>query len=78
MTEKKYKVFLATSLELIDFEKAGRDDRFVNKPCGEYVATLRSHPYESGGSDWLVLDGTTVGATLAYFLSQAKVVEVIT
>ncbi len=65
---KKYKVLLSSKTEFVDYTKTGSERYEPTMQAGEYVVTLIPNPSKKkGDSNWLLFEGTTIGATVEYF-----------
>ena len=76
MLGDRYKVVLSRMVELVDTSKTGLERYEAKLGPGEYVAVLSKNPRVGNCSNWLVFEGTTLGATVEYIKSVALSVKV--
>ena len=75
MESKKYKVVLNRSADFVDYSQQGSARYHARMNPGEYMAILANNPSGStNDSKWLVFENTTIGATMKYFQSVAKII----
>jgi hypothetical protein len=73
---KKYTVVLTRTTDFVDHQKTGNERYCSTKSAGKY--TVHQIPNPSGkrdDSDWLVFEGTTIGATIEYFKRVATSIK---
>lgn len=77
MDPKKYKMFLSHSAKFVDYSKPEQSEgRNVTREAGTYTVTAVPNPHNTirvKYSNWLVFEGTTIGATSEYVRSVARV-----
>lgn len=71
MLGSKYKVVFPYAEKLLAYTQKGATRESAILPAGEYIATLVENPNgPSAGSNWLVFEGTDIGATEEYIINR--------
>ena len=78
MLGDRYKIVLKRTIEVVDTSKTGSERFEAKLEPGEYFAILSKNPRAGNCLNWLVFEGTNLGATLQYVTSLASAVTIVT
>lgn len=68
MESKKYKIVLEKVTVFVDHSKQGSDRYNAKMNPGEYTVKIIKNPSGvKSDSNWLLFEGTSIGATIEYF-----------
>lgn len=76
MVGQKYKVVLNRKYEFVDNSKDKADRYLATMGPGEFIAEQIENPSgDPEHSNWLMFEGTTIGATVDYFRTVAASIK---